>query len=86
MIGQYQQQHRFRDQDLAAVIRSFDLLLNAAARQQLKAKNSAPAKVAQKLTVMAPTPLQQLWLRYPQQSALQILMQHPLRLIKEKSN
>lgn len=81
LIRQYQQQHRFRDQDLAAVIRSFDLLLNAAAQQQLKTKNSAPTKETKKLTIMAPTPLQQLWLRYQQQSGRQILLQHQLNLI-----
>ena len=88
LIRQYQQQHRFRDQDLAAVIRSFDLLFSAAATQQplSKVKNSAPAKAAQKLATSAPEALQQLWLRYQQQSASQILMQHPFSLIIEKSN
>jgi len=87
LIRQYQRQHRFRDQDLAAVIGSFDLLLNAAARPPpLNIKNPAPAKVTQKLAVRSPQPLQQLWLRYQQQSTSQILMQHPLSLIIEKSN
>ena len=88
LIRQYQQQHRFRDQDLAAVIRSFDLLLSTAATRQqlLKAKNSATANAAQKLAGKSPQPLQQLLLRYQQQSASQILLHHPFGLIKEKSN
>ena len=81
LIRQYQQQHRFRDPDLAAVIRSFDLLLSAAAAQQ-----DLTAKVAVKLNAQPPKPLQQLWLRYQQQSAGQILLQHQLFLIEEKSN
>lgn len=75
LIRQYQQQHRFQDQDLAAVIRSFDLLLNtASSRLRLSEDNNiAPAIIPQKPAALASEPLQQLWQRYQQQSALQIL-------------
>ena len=75
LIRQYQQQHRFQDQDLAAVIRSFDLLLNtASSRLRVSEENNiAPAIIPQKPAALSPEPLQQLWQRYQQQSALQIL-------------
>jgi hypothetical protein len=75
LIRQYQQQHRFQDQDLAAVIRSFDLLLNTASSQLRLSEdnNIAPAIIPQKPAAFSSEPLQQLWQRYQQQSALQIL-------------
>lgn len=85
LIRQYQQQHRFRDQDLAAVVASFDLLLNAM-QLQVKANSAASVKSTPIPAATSPKPLQQLWLRYQQQSASQIFMQHPLHIIKENSN
>lgn len=88
LIRQYQQQRRFQDQDLAAVIRSFDQLFTAAQTQQqpIASKKVAPHINGQSQAARSPKPLQQLWLRYQQQSAAQLLMQHPFALNKEKSN
>lgn len=94
LIQQYQQQHRFRDQDLTAVIHSFDQLLNNAQLRQPENANHNSAKeitilythVLKKQPVMLPERFYVLWQRYQRQPAFAVLAQHPIYLIKEKSN
>ena len=90
LIQQYQQQHRLDDQDLSAVLGSFDQLL-AIATQPQKNQTSANKATAMGLPqnaggeVSQQFVLQQLWQRYQQQPASMILLQHPLWHIPEKS-
>lgn len=94
LIQQYQQQHRFRDQDLAAVIHSFDQLLKIAQQREpastkhgsLKESAVPYTHVIKKHSAMPPQRLYALWQRYQHQPAFAVLAQHPIYLIKEKSN
>jgi hypothetical protein len=94
LIQQYQQQHRFRDQDLAAVIHSFDQLLNIA---NLHGKESPTHGSVPESTTpnphfikthhpMPPERFYALWQRYQHQPASVVIALHPFALIKEKSN
>lgn len=88
LIRQYQQQRRFKDRDLAAVIASFDMLSSHPNdRQPFSAEPQVVAKIPVQPGIAIPSEsLQQLLQRYQQQPASRILQQHPLLAIKENSN
>ncbi len=90
LIQQYQQQHRLLDQDLSAVLASFDQLLAMTPAMRIDAGSQGAASAAPLLATMAAEIavqplLQQLWQQYQQRSAKVILRQHPLWRIPEKS-